>query len=55
MPINIPYEQINDNTYVLNDRELKICGYDCRVQVPKKLGDKLGANRKIKLTIEVLD
>lgn len=53
MPKEIPYKKIGENKYEFNN-PIKISGYDCRIQAPKKLGDEIGANTQLKITIEVI-
>ena len=53
MPKVIPFEKINDNHYTF-EGEVKLTGYDCRIQVPARLGREI-PNKKVKVTIEVLE
>ncbi|MCA9459447.1 MAG: hypothetical protein KC550_02765 [Nanoarchaeota archaeon] len=52
MPKEIPFKKISETKFTY-DSEVKISGYDCKVQVPAKLGYTL-KNKKIKITIEVI-
>ena len=53
MPKLIPFEKISDTKFEF-DGEMKVTGYDARIQTPYRLGKQI-AHKKIKVTIEVLE
>lgn len=52
MPKIIPFEKISENKYQLRS-EVKISGYDCKIQIPAKLAKKI-KGKKIEVTIKVI-
>lgn len=53
MPINLTYQELSKNKFQL-ETEVKISGYNCKIQVPAKLAKQI-KNKKIKVIIEVID
>lgn len=53
MPKLIPFTKISDKKFEFIG-EMKVTGYDARVQVPARLGKQI-PGKKIKVTIEVLE
>lgn len=53
MPKLIPFEKISETKFIFVG-EMKVTGYDARIQTPYRLGSQI-KGKKIKVTIEVLD
>jgi len=53
MPKVLPFEELAENKFQL-DTQIKISGYDCKIQVPAKLGKKI-KDKRLKVTIEVIE
>lgn len=53
MPRVIPFKKISDTLFTF-EGIVKVTGYDCRIQTPKRLGDQI-KNKKVKVTVEVIE
>lgn len=53
MPKLIPFEKISNTRFEFIG-EMKVTGYDARIQTPYRLGSQI-KNKKIKVTIEVIE
>ena len=54
MPKIIPFKKISETKFIFIG-EVKINGYDCRVQTPVRLGKQIPKGKKVKVTIEVIE
>lgn len=53
MPKVLPFKEISEKEFELKT-EVKISGYDCKIQVPARLAKKI-KSKKIKVIIEVIE